>query len=644
MDCGEDLDEDEIMLQNHLSNMLKYNSEQIFSDMFELKNIMETIDELYTFWCPVNCDIYQLFQRNIVFFGDQQSVLQRYRTFLHIPIMLQTKLNLIKADNQDETKEDFENSNIQTSDNVEMTTQEVITLEDKLIRIMINIENSYNSVCGSYKQLMCNDPNSVELLLPVRFDKFITPLELDDLKPHQKFIKRILLECKNRQYRKVEGELYAPFFTDLGDFTRTYIHVGDTLQFVYDTVYPITKNNIWMWSALTDKPGIAKFCAEYLEKCKDDCLPTLKRDRTKFSFKNGIFDASLNVFYNYKECYGLGQFVCANYIDLIFEDSKYSKWLENTQSPLSIPTPNIQMILDSQCFSDEVCLWFYASMGRMIFDIGDKDNWQYFPFCKGTAGSGKSSLLKLVAQFYNATDIGNLMSEGQKNFSVEHIYKRFVFFCYDVDDKMNFSLTRWNQMVSGETIAIERKFKVPIQKNWTVPGGFAGNTYPPWVDQAGNVSRRMLIFLFRKVITKVDPRLDSKCKLELAAFMKKCITCYFSVLDKHGDKGIWDTGVLPEFFHETKRDMQSSTNPLQAFIHSDQCIIGENEHTSYSSFRVAYISYCDMFKLPKKSFQSEDQHGPVFVPLNIKIVEPNGDDDIHFGHMSKYILGVGLRE
>jgi len=199
-------------------------------------------------------------------------------------------------------------------------------------------------------------------------------------------------------------------------------------------------------------------------------------------------------------------------------------------------------------------------------------------------------------------------------------------------------------MVSGETIAIERKFKVPIQQNWTVPGGFAGNTYPPWVDQAGNVSRRMLIFLFRKVVTKVDPRLDYKCKLELAAFMKKCVTCYFLVLQKFGDKGIWDSGVLPEFFHETKRDMQSSTNPLQAFIHSDQCVIGETEHTSYSSFRVAYIAYCDTFKLPKKSFQSEDQHAPVFVPLNIKIVEPNGNANEHFGYMSKYIVGVGLIE
>ena len=147
--------------------------------------------------------------------------------------------------------------------------------------------------------------------------------------------------------------------------------------------------------------------------------------------------------------------VCANYIDLVFDNQQYT--LEAQVDPLNICTPNIQRILDSQEFAPEVCRWFYASMGRMIFDVGSMDNLQYFPFCKGVAGSGKSTLLRLFSLLFECVDVGNLMSEGQRTFSTEHLIDKYVFFCLDVDEKMNFSLTAWNSMVSGEPVAVARK-------------------------------------------------------------------------------------------------------------------------------------------------------------------------------------------
>jgi len=402
---------------------------------------------------------------------------------------------------------------------------------------------------------------------------------------------------------------------------------------------------VWLFVALTEKSGVVNMCQKYLENCREDDLPCLIKDRTKFSYRNGLYDCKKNRFYPYGEIPvdWPSSAVCANYIDVEFKDELYCDNIRQNGDPLDIQTPNVQKILDSQDFPNEVCLWFYASIGRMIFDIGDEDNWQYFPFCKGTAGSGKSTLLRLAAKFYNDVDVGNLMSEGQTTFSVEHLHDKYVFFCYDVDDKMNFSLTRWNQMVSGESVSIERKFKIAMQKTWTTGGAFAGNSYPPWIDQAGNVSRRMLIFMFSKMVKNVDPNLFDKCKLEMGAFMKKCISCYFHLVGLYGDKGIWDRDVLPEYFHQTKRQMQAETNPLQSFLQSSQCTIGIAEHASFNNFRASYFVYCDTLRLTKKRL-TNDFCIPLFEPQNISIIEvPNdADPDNYDGYTSKYISGVSL--
>ena len=620
--ADDDSEEEDEETFEEIANALLEADEKKISE-FNFQELRDVVRHMHGVWCcPDHSDV-QLCDRNLAFFGPHNMVQQRYKKFLSVTNAFVARAERLTEANLVDEREAGE-------------------VEKMLQQVSFNITFGYEMIVQLYRQKFCNNPALFGALPPIRIDALIGQMVEEDAKPHQRLIRFLLEVCNRRCYRKRGDSLFVPHFTENGDFTRTFQRHCSIREFIYDAIYPYEQHK-WQFLALTSRSGVLRQCEEHLQFCRSNDLPQLVKDRTKFAFKNGLFDARANRFFPWGEpIEGFGHTVtCANYHDIEFDAKRYEDEMEENGDPLDIATPNVQKMLDTQEFEREVCRWFYASMGRMIFDIGDKDNMQYFPFCKGTAGSGKSTLLKLMAMFYQAIDVGNLMSEGRKEFSIEHLVDKYIFVCYDVDDKMTFSLTRWNQMVSGETIAVERKFKIALQMLWKVPGAFAGNSYPPWVDNAGNVSRRMLIFLFSKMVEVVDTKLFSKCLKEMGAFMKKCVSCYFQVLEEHQDKGIWDQGVLPQYFHENRRKMQAETNPLQAFLSSGECSFGPDEHMELGEFRTQYYAYCEALRLKRKNL-TDDWCVSIFQPRGIQIVKPRPNDDPadHYGYTKKYVIGV----
>jgi phage/plasmid-associated DNA primase len=385
---------------------------------------------------------------------------------------------------------------------------------------------------------------------------------------------------------------------------------------------------------------------KYLTNCRDMELPDLKPNRLFFSFKNGIFSAEKNLFYPYIPVEGYmcpdedSQMLCTDMLDqnlvttnFIKQDFDFLAFKTAVpdplkDDPLNIPTPNIQRIMDHQQLDDDVSSWFYAICGRMIFPVGYMDKWEIHPMTKGTAGTGKSTLWKLVSLFFKNIDVGNLMAEGQKSsFGVEHLLDKFMFICFDIGDKLNLSPTTFNQMVSGETVTIDRKHLNSVEGPWTAPGAFAGNCFPPWEDEAGSMARRFMVFLFTKYVTNSDARLFGKMTLELPAFMQKCVSCYHQKLRVvEAEKGnIWK--ALPEYFWMTRGVMQRENNPLRDFVDNPtQCQLGPEFTCDYRDFRMAYRNYCTAEKLKFKRL-SEDVTSSIFAQkniTNINIQSPEG--------------------
>ena len=474
----------------------------------------------------------------------------------------------------------------------------------------------------------------------------------EGLKPHQQLIRYYLNRCSLRRYRKIPGEtaLFRPKFIN-DQFTHYFEHDMDIDEFIHDAIYPYA-HNVKLFSWLTERGSTHGQVRDHLKNCVDDELPPLKKRRTLFAYQNGLYDALKDMFYpyvpdnNWREngkvlvADDLGEDVACNYLDYNFD----YRSIYNHDDPYDIPTPSCQEIMDCQEFEPEVCRWLYACIGRLIFEVG-YDGWQFFLFCKGVAGSGKSTLLNLAAQFYTPMDVGTLMSETNKTFTLEHLYNKYVFFCVEVSSQMTMAVARFNQIVEGSRLSVERKFKVPLDVFWKVTGAFAGNEFPPWVDKGGNISRRMMVFLFEKMVKVIDPTLYGRCKGEMPSFMRKCVACYHDLKKRHGHRGIWEKGVLPEFFHRTKKKMQAESNSLQSILQDeDVCVLEEGAICTFAKFKDTFMSYCIRNSLSKPKVLSNDYMANVLRDHNVTFCRPQGGNPAdHHGQTKNYLLGVRLR-
>ena len=525
-------------------------------------------------------------------------------------------------------------------------------LDESIYEIQSNIIRAREAVLCIYHQ----NADVIGLYKGRMDDYFLNEQEVEH-KNHQKLIVYVLEECRRQNLRKHNGKtaLFCPYYEN-DIYTYHYKYKMEIGEFIHDCLYPHSTNSqMFLW--LTDRPGTFRATVDYLTNCVDDKLPSLQRTRTMFSFKNGIYDAREDAFYpfagdedwEYNITSVDNHTVSAHFIDRVFQYRQYEDDMKANDDPMDIKTPNCQTILDSQEFERDVCMWSYGAIGRMIFPNGTLDNWQFFVFFQGIAGSGKSTILKIAANFYSEQDVGILMNEGQQNFSIEHLYDKYMFICYDIDKKLTLSQTRWNQMVSGEHMSVERKFKTAVQLQWQAAGAFAGNTYPPWPDNQGSVSRRFLIFKFDKVVKNTDPELEKKCTGdEFPAFLKKCVSCYHHLLKLHGKRGIWDRGVLPTYFHKTKSELQNQSSPLRKFIQNESyCHIGENEFCTYQEFRASYIKFLDEIRYrdqSEKDLSSNDSSVMlVFNNFGIETIVPpvNADPSIYKTDV-RYLQGLSL--
>jgi hypothetical protein len=529
---------------------------------------------------------------NLILFGTQNEYSERSK--IYGVLLFRLKNMLDKYESMGQIEDHYEKKNL-----LDQITNAVVYGREATIYL--------------YRQNAANQPPGDHTFEPTRCDVFFQPIITEDLKSHQKLIRYYLEVCRRKNYRKLENsdQVYAPKF--VGEDNDVFAHYFEPLmpimKMMYHEIYPYHLHNAQLYKWLTDSASTTRQVHDYLVNCQEDDFPTLVKNRTIFSFQNGIYDASNNTFYPYETDenwpHRIQEYAAAypysnacNYIDSYFDYNKYANDATDGD-PLEIETVNCQKIMDCQKFEPDVCRWLYASLGRLIFEVGTKDNWQYVPYFKGLAGTGKSSLLNLVSKFFDVNDVGVLMSEAQTTFSVEHIYDKYMFLGMDVNNKMNFSQTRFNSMVSGEKISVERKFKIAMSVKWSATGAFAGNTYPPWLDSGGSLSRRLMIFLFTEDPVDKDPNLEKKCLSELPAFLKKCVSCYFYYLEKFQNQGIWDTGVLPLYFHRTKQDAITHTNVLGGFVSSEYCILGSSECCTFSELEDTYEQYLIDYKIKK---------------------------------------------
>ena len=467
-------------------------------------------------------------------------------------------------------------------------------------------------------------------------------VDREDLTPYQDLLLYILDETYKGAYRKHEEYIYRQIMTSEGLPSKAWEQVMEIRQFINRAVKK--DDNLVMWKNLTSGRDNLRAAAEYLKESSDLELPFLRVDRHLFSFRSGVLDVDGMQFFPHIVEESSEQpmldpsRVAVRYFDVELDYDTVNGFLDWRD----IPTPYLHSILKYQKLPEEAIDWAYIMMGRMLYQAGDKDQWQVCPFFKGRAGTGKSTICRVVHHIYG--EFTGIMSNNiEGKFGLYAFMDKLATICLEVKEDFGLDQGEWQSMVTVEPMSIPVKHKAAKDNfTWKSHMMFAGNVMPGWTDNGGSISRRFLTFLFEEKVHKMAPKLLDHVRAEIGSILVKINRAYREAVDMHGSKDIWQ--IVPPYFVATQRKVIAGTQPLVAFLsESDQIVTGRASlYMPLSDFKNAHTQFCASNGLPKKPWR-EDYYKTAFEEWKICIEENTKRSYGGAEVVKTWVLGVGLR-
>jgi hypothetical protein len=399
--------------------------------------------------------------------------------------------------------------------------------------------------------------------------------------------------------------------------THAWTHCADISQIV-DRLINRSKN-FNMWLKLTTNMGFYNSVIRFITDTTDDSFPVLTPCRGVYSFFNGVYNTETNEFLHYGNAQLTADIVSCKFFEANFDDELLKRVGNDWES---IETPYFESIFTFQEIPKEVIKWVYTMAGRMLYAAGKMDDWQTALFVKGQAGTGKSTLLTIIKEFFQESDVGVLSNNIEKKFGLEPLCTKMALFCFEVKNNFGLDQSDLQSIISAEDMNIPRKNKVPISIKWEVPIMFAGNEMGPWIDASGSMSRRFLIIEFPKRVINSDNDLKQKIKKEIPHLIMKCNTAYQMAVNTYGAKGIWSPNVLPDYFRNTQNNMRRTTNSIIAFLEDrTELDRGVGKFMPFSVFAAQYNAFCKKFMMRGISLSDENMEGPFTSNTDYPIVK-----------------------
>jgi len=470
----------------------------------------------------------------------------------------------------------------------------------------------------------------------------------DNNTPYQNLILYLLASLTESGIRKQSDCCMKRVYTEDGYDTHAWSPMCSIKEFVYKRTQKDV--NYDQWHNLTSNPTNAKNAIKYLEDVEDPQFINVVKDRHLFSFPNGIYESCIwdseaeiytDRFYYYEPADGERNVIeldtkrsSCKYFDIDFVDNQYPDWYD-------IPTPHTQSILDYQKFPEDVGKWMYILLGRLLYEVGEMDDWQIMPFLKGVARSGKSSIVTRIAKdFFHNLDIGVLSNNCEKKFALSSLIGKFLFIAPEIKGDIGLEQCDFQTVISGEDTSVPEKFKTAKSERWIVPGIMAGNEPPNYVDNSGSVSRRLVVFNFTKKVKKANAQLGKLLHLEIPFLLQKCNRAYLEAVQRFGKKDVWDS-VLPAYFKQTQEDMAQQTNALAHFLASGKLVFGEDLYCKQRDFTTALNEHVRENNLIRHSW-NEDYYSSVFEERGITIERSKRRRDRNTGrnYTANWLIGL----
>jgi hypothetical protein len=510
-----------------------------------------------------------------------------------------------------------------------------------------------------------------------------------------------LQELGRRNARRYESWVMIPQVTRTGYNSTAYMRFCEIKEFLPRIINRVQHHEIWLIFTAHARAG--DWAARVFEEHTNVEFPDLVRSRSRFAFNNGIYDTfddcfipytpldrRLNMVFNLAArseeelleinrvaqdeddlcmmwnmgetsadqaknfCDGEGaemmQSACM-YFDQDFEPA-------HTDNPMEIETPALDCIFTAQRLDHpdngglHLLGWIYALIGRMFYDVGTLDDWQIAPFFKGVAGTGKSTILRVLRMFYDGEDVGVMSNNIEKKFGLSALYNKFMVLCFEMRADFGLDQAELQSMLSGENMSLPVKFKTAISNvQWKAPFATAGNMTAEWSDSNGAIPRRFAMIEFSFPVKESNPHLMKDITAELPRIMLKCNRMYLQKVKEVGSQGPWALGpdktplVLPKYFHHQRAILSMAINPLASFIVESGIICRPvpPDHSYYmpwSEFLNLFRDYCRVTGARAIKMTSPDAYESVLKECNLSKMHCEKFDHATQGNLvSEWLLG-----
>lgn len=397
--------------------------------------------------------------------------------------------------------------------------------------------------------------------------------------PYQRIVLFLLHKIRESGYRKLDGNLYTRVRNNAGVFVHTYTKACSILEYLYTVIN--SRERPELWQGFCKEGNVAGSLETYLKNCTEKELPTLEPNRNIHSFDNGLYFVQEDEFLPWGSRRISGAFVACKFHPHRFDPHNNLSGVDmegndNDTGPRTrgtaydIPTPHFDTIMNTQEFPYSARIWMYVFLGRMLYWVGDEDNWQVALYHYGESQTGKSTICSLFGNVvYDMENTVNFSSEGmEKTFGLSPMENKYLVYCPEVSEKFMLPVTDLQSMISGERIMINVKNETARSVEWRAPMMFAGNSFMRANDTKGALARRFVIFHYKNKVTKTDTNLLKNIAKEVPAIILKCNRFYRAAREYVGSRVLRE--VLPPYFRTTSTLFRNERSPVFAFLAQEE--------------------------------------------------------------------------
>ncbi|CAN0368231.1 unnamed protein product [Ectocarpus sp. 6 AP-2014] len=301
---------------------------------------------------------------------------------------------------------------------------------------------------------------------------WMQPMNKGALKPSQALILFILGSMHRAKYKRHGQRVYEQIFID-GHATRAWKDKCSILNQIQ--TFSAKETSFEMWQTTTERMDAT---VKYLTECQDVEFPDINRNRRAWSFNDGIYNASDDTFCLYAH-ESDDDLVTSKLIRMPFA-GVYFEGQPLPSSPRlrydNIPTPLFESIFTPQNWDADMVRWMFVFIGRLFYHVNEADSWQVIPFLKGVAGTGKSTVIKIIQAIYSPAEIGVLSNNVEKKFGLSALVDKTLFIVPEVKSDCQLDQAEFQSIVTGEELSLAVKHESPWCGRWTVPGIMAGRS------------------------------------------------------------------------------------------------------------------------------------------------------------------------